>query len=106
MVCHIKQRGIDGHAITTMNGIRYMDNISTGFNESNDPSIYDLTESLSTSPGGTRYIPGPVGRCGVPPHTLTLFKTNIADFPTLFKTEFRFLIPCLRHLTRNQVNIN
>ena len=25
-------------------------------------------------------------------------KTNIADFPTLFKTEFRFLIPCLRHL--------
>ena len=24
-------------------------------------------------------------------------KTNIADFPTLFTTEFRFLIPCLRH---------
>ena len=23
--------------------------------------------------------------------------------PTLFKTEFRFLIPCLRHLTRNHV---
>ena len=23
------------------------------------------------------------------------------DFPTLFKTEFRFLIPCLTHLTRN-----
>ena len=42
-----------------------------------------------------------VGRCGAAPHTLTLFKTNIADFPTLFKTEFRFLIPCLRHLTRN-----
>ena len=39
-----------------------------------------------------------VGRCGAAPHTLTLFKTNIADFPTLFKTEFRFLIPCLRHL--------
>ena len=32
---------------------------------------------------------------------LTLFKTKFADFPTLFKTEFRFLIPCLRHLTRN-----
>ena len=30
------------------------------------------------------------GRCGAAPHTLTLFKTNIADFPTLFKTEFRF----------------
>ena len=35
------------------------------------------------------------------PHTLTLFKTKIADFLTLFKTEFRFLISCLRHLTRN-----
>ena len=35
-----------------------------------------------------------VGRCGPAPHTLTLFKTNIADFPTLFKTELRFLIPC------------
>ena len=35
------------------------------------------------------------------PHTLTLFKIKIADFLTLFKTEFRFLIPCLRHLTRN-----
>ena len=42
-----------------------------------------------------------VGRCGPAHHTLTLFKTKIADFPTLFKTEFRFLIPCLRHLTRN-----
>ena len=38
-----------------------------------------------------------VGRWSEAPHTLTLFKTNIADFPTLFKTEFRFLIPCLRH---------
>ena len=27
-----------------------------------------------------------VGRCGPAPHTLTLFKTKIADFPTLFKT--------------------
>ena len=35
------------------------------------------------------------------PHTLTLSTTKIADFPTLFKTEFRFLIPCLRHLTQN-----
>lgn len=42
-----------------------------------------------------------VGRCGPAPHTLTVFKTNIADFPTLFKTEFRFLIPRLRHLTQN-----
>ena len=37
-----------------------------------------------------------------PSHTLTLFKTKIADFPTLFKTESRFLIPCIRILTRNQ----
>jgi len=53
-------------------------------------------------PGGGRYSIYPwVGRCGPAPHTLTLFKTKIADFPTLFKTEFRFLISCLRHLTRN-----
>ena len=51
-------------------------------------------------PGGGYSIYLWVGRCGTAPHTLTLFKTNIADFPTLFKTEFRFLIPCLRHLTR------
>ena len=51
-------------------------------------------------PGGYSIYPW-VGRCGPAPHTLTLFKTKIADFPTLFKTEFRFLIPCLRHLTRN-----
>ena len=48
-------------------------------------------------PGGYSTYPW-VGRCGAAPHNLTLFKTNIADFPTLFKTEFRFLIPCLRHL--------
>ena len=42
-----------------------------------------------------------VGRCGPASHTLTLFKTKIADFPTMFKTEFRFSIPCLGHLTRN-----
>ena len=29
-----------------------------------------------------------VGRCGAAPYTLTLFKTNIADFPTLFKGRF------------------
>ena len=29
------------------------------------------------------------------------FKTKIADFLSLFKTELRFLIPCLRHLTQN-----
>ena len=52
--------------------------------------------------GGGGYSIYPwVGRCGPALHTLTLFKTKIADFPTLFKTEFRFLIPCLRHLTRN-----
>ena len=37
------------------------------------------------------------------PHSLTLFKTKIVDFSTLFKTEFRFLMPCLRHLTRNHI---
>ena len=48
-------------------------------------------------PGGRNSIYPWVGRWSEAPHTLTLFKTNIADFPTLFKTEFRFLIPCLRH---------
>ena len=49
-------------------------------------------------PGGGGYSIYPwVGRCGSAPHTLTLLKTKIADFPTLFKTEFRFLIPSLRH---------
>ena len=54
------------------------------------------------APGWKGYSIYPwVGRCGLSPCTLTLFETKIADFPTLFKTEFRFLIPCLRHLTRN-----
>ena len=49
--------------------------------------------------GGGGYSIYPwVGRCSPAPHTLTLFKTNVTDFPTLFKTELRFLIPCLRHL--------
>ena len=53
--------------------------------------------------GGGGYSIYPwVGRCGAAPHTLTLFKTNIADFPTLFKTEFRFLIPCLRQKLINR----
>ena len=38
-------------------------------------------------PGGGYSIYPWVGRCGPAPHTLTLFKTKIADFPTLFKTE-------------------
>ena len=46
--------------------------------------------------GGTRYILG-CGRCGLAPRTLTLLKTKTADFSTLFKTEFRFMIPSLRH---------
>ena len=61
------------------------------------PAIRQLQLS---SPGGYSIYPR-VGRCGPAPHTLSLFKTKISDFPTLFKTEFRFLVPCLRHLTRN-----
>ena len=49
--------------------------------------------------GGTRYILGWGGAAR--PSYPDLFKTKIADFPTLFRTEFRLLIPCLRHLTRN-----
>ena len=38
---------------------------------------------LVDGPGGYSIYPW-VGRCGSAPHTLTLFKTKIADFPTLF----------------------
>ena len=62
--------------------------------------IFHFSSLPEQKPGGYSIYPR-VGRCGPAPHTLTLFKTKIADFPTLFKTEFRFLIPCLRHLTRN-----
>ena len=55
--------------------------------------------------GGGGYSSYPwVGRYGAAPHTLTLFKTNIANFPT--QTEFRFLIPCLRHLTQFKTKID
>ena len=67
------------------------------------------TNQLYIGPRGGGYSIYPwMGRCGVAPDTLTHTHTvtNITDFPTLFKTEFRFLIPCLRHLTQNQVNIN
>ena len=63
------------------------------------------TALLSRGGGGGYSIYPWVGRCGAAPHTLTLFKTNIADFPTHFKTEFRFLIPCLRHLTQFKTKI-
>ena len=59
-----------------------------------------------------RYIPE-WGGAARPSYPDPVFKTNIADFPTLFKTEFRFLIPCLRHLMclvsmpkSTEVNIN
>ena len=42
-------------------------------------------------PGGGGYSIYPwMGRCGEAPHTLTLLKTNIADFLTLFKTFILF----------------
>ena len=68
---------------------------SCGLNWEN--KTYKLGPFIS---GGRGYSIYPwVGRCRPAHHTLTLFKTKIADFPTLFKTEFRFLIPCLRHLS-------
>ena len=58
------------------------------------------------SRGGRGYSIYPwAGRCSAAPHTLTLFKTNIADFPTLFTTEFRFLIPCLSQRKSILINI-
>ena len=46
-----------------------------------------------------------VGRCGPGVLTLTLFKTKISDFATLFKTDFRFFVPCLRHLTQHHTSL-
>ena len=63
------------------------------------PCRATITNHLGPSPPGGYSIYPWVGRCGAARHTLTLFEKNIADFPTLFKTEFRFLIPCLRHLS-------
>ena len=58
--------------------------------------------STLTPPGGGGVLDVFLGGEVRPgPSTLILFKTKIVDFPTLFKTEFRFLIPCLRHLTRS-----
>ena len=46
--------------------------------------------------GGGGYSMYPwLGRCGAAPHTLTLFKTNIADFLTHFKTKIPKNIPWL-----------
>ena len=63
-----------------------------------DNGSHCKAEYSRNSPGGwgRGYSVNPwVGRCDPAPHTLVLFKTNSADFPTLFETEFRVLIPCL-----------
>ena len=54
-------------------------------------------------PGGRGYsMDVRVGRCGWGAQTLTLFKTEISDFPTLFKTACSFLRPGLniQYLTK------
>ena len=45
-----------------------------------------------------------VGRCGWGAQTLTLFKTEIFDFPTLFKTTSRFLRPRLNTFNQNSLS--
>ena len=57
--------------------------------------IGGIVEEFSRRVGGGYSVNPWVGRCVSAHHTMVLFKTNIADFPTLFETEFRFLIPCL-----------
>ena len=52
------------------------------------------SDEIQTPAGGYSIYPW-VGRCGPAPHTLTLFKTKIADFPTLFKTKIPKNIPWL-----------
>ena len=68
-----------------------------------DKPAWDCT--AATGRGGGYSIYPWVGRCCAAPHTLTLFKTNITDFPTLFRTEFRFLIPCLSQWKSILINI-
>ena len=60
-----------------------------------DSDIADLDPKdvkVTFYPGVRGYSIYPwVARCGAAPHILTQFKTNIADFRTLFtETEFRF----------------
>ena len=70
---------------------------------SHEQLLYSTMVSLS--PGGGGYSMYPlVGRCGAAPITLTLFKTNITDFPTLFKTEFRFFNTLFKTFTRILIN--
>ena len=45
----------------------------------------DYDARLWIGGGGGNSIYPWVRRCGPAPHTLTLFKTNITDFPTLFQ---------------------
>ena len=45
-----------------------------------------VTVGIVPGEGGEYSMYPWVGRCGPAPHTLTLFKAKIADFPTLFKT--------------------
>lgn len=47
----------------------------------------DLTENTHTYPGGsTQRMFEPRGRCGWGAETVTLFQTEISDFPTLSPT--------------------
>ena len=53
--------------------------------------IRELEVCFSPPPGGGGYSIYPwMGRCGAAPHTLTLFKTNIADFPTCLRQNSDF----------------
>ena len=52
-------------------------------------------------PGGGHSVEARLGKCGQGAWNLTLFKTQIFDFGTLFKTKFRFLVLHLRHLTQH-----
>ena len=75
-----------------------LDEYYVGTRAHNPGEASNFLVPIACPSGGGGYSIYPwVGRCGLAPHTLTLLKKKIADFPTLFKTEFRFLIPSLRH---------
>ena len=58
-------------------------------------TCYPFVDGLNPGWGGGYSMDVWAGRCGRSTQTLTLFKTEIFDFPTLFKTASRFLRPRL-----------
>ena len=82
---------------TDLSCLPFSSNIRAGPSRSNNnfPVIPDalafMIRSEPNDPGGGRYATDVrVGRCGWDTQTLTLFNTEISEYPTSFKTVPRF----------------